>query len=154
DSLLLHQDMSRNIVLQPGDTLMIPEETNNKVFVVGDVPNPGVFTLAGDMTTLQVIAMAGGPVQRGTGTARTAYVLRRPSDSPGVVAGPPKTGTPATSGNPISVDLQAAMRGGDAGHDVPVQPGDVIVVPQTGMARLQAFLTLLAGWIGPLWFLK
>jgi protein involved in polysaccharide export with SLBB domain len=154
DSLLLHQDMSRNIILQPGDTLMIPEETNNKVFVVGDVPNPGVFTLSGQMTTLQVISMAGGPVPRGLGTARNAYILRRPSESPGVVAGPPKTGTPATGGAPISVDLQAAMRGGGAGNDVPVQPGDVIVVPQTGMARLQWLLTALAGWLAPLYIFK
>jgi polysaccharide export outer membrane protein len=153
DSLLLRQDMSRNIVLQPGDTLMIPQETNNRVFVVGDVPNPGVFTLAGEMTTLQVVAMAGGPVPRGLGTARTAYILRRPTDSPGVVAGPTKTGTPATSGTPISVDLQAAMRGGDAGHDVPVQPGDVIVVPQTGIARLQWIVSILASW-WPLWAIK
>jgi polysaccharide export outer membrane protein len=153
DSLLLRQDMSRNIVLQPGDTLMIPLETNNKVFVVGDVTNPGAFTLAGDMTTLQVIAMAGGPVPRGMGTARTAYILRHPSESPGVVAGPPKAGTPAASGAPISVDLQAVMRGGDAGRDVAVQPGDVIVVPQTGMARLQWLLSILASW-WPLWTFK
>jgi polysaccharide export outer membrane protein len=153
DSLLLHQDMSRNIILQPGDTLMIPEETNNKVYVVGDVPNPGVFTLADQMTALQAVAMAGGPVQRGLGTARNAYILRRPSESPGVVAGPPKTGSPGTGGTPISVDLQAAMRGGDAGHDVAVQPGDVIVVPQTGMARLQWFVSILASW-WPLWTFK
>jgi hypothetical protein len=46
------------------------------------------------------------------------------------------------------------MRGGAAGNDVPVQPGDVIVVPQTGMARLQWLLTALAGWLAPLYIFK
>jgi polysaccharide export outer membrane protein len=154
DSLLLSQDMSQNLVLQPGDTLMIPEETNNKFYVIGDVPNPGVFTLKGDLTTFQAVSMAGGPIQRGLGTARTAYVLRRPGGSPGVVAGLPKGGAAPPAGAPISVDLQAVMRVGGTSQDVPIQPGDVVVIPQTGFARFQLVATILLGWLIPLSYLK
>jgi polysaccharide export outer membrane protein len=147
DRLLLSQDMSQNVVLQPGDTLMVPEETNNKFYVIGDVPNPGAFTLKGDVTTLQAVSMAGGPVPRGLGTARTAYIVRRPNGSPGVVAGTGNAGATPPAGAPISVDLQAAMHAGDSSHDVPIQPGDVVVIPQTGMARLQWLVSILAPWI-------
>jgi polysaccharide export outer membrane protein len=154
DTLLLSQDMSHNVVLQPGDTLMIPEETANKFYVIGDVPNPGAFTLKGDVTTLQAVSMAGGPVPRGLGTARTAYIVRRPSGSPGVVAGPAKAGGSPPAGAPISVDLQAAMHASDSSHDVPIQPGDVVVIPQTGMARLQWLITVLAPWFAPIYIFK
>ena len=154
DSLLLSQDMSQNVVLQPGDTLMIPEEANNKFYVIGDVPNPGVFTLKGDVTTLQAVSMAGGPIQRGMGTARTAYVLRRPGGSPGVEASLPKAGATPPAGAPISVDLQAVMRSGGTSQDVPIQPGDVVVIPQTGFARFQMVATILLGWLIPLSYIK
>ncbi|MDR7421719.1 MAG: SLBB domain-containing protein, partial [Armatimonadota bacterium] len=53
DALLLRQDMSHNVRLRPGDTLLVPEETNNKIYVLGDVNSPGVFPLKGEVTLLQ-----------------------------------------------------------------------------------------------------
>ncbi|MDR7532936.1 MAG: SLBB domain-containing protein [Armatimonadota bacterium] len=151
DALLLRQEMSRNIRLAPGDALMVPEETNNKIYVVGDVNHPGVFPLKGDVTLLQAVALAGGPVQRGPATARTVHIVRRGGVERAVVAGAGReVKVEALPGGRalISADLQALLRH-SATRDIAVQPGDVIVVPQSGLTGLQVALNILAGLVWP-----
>ncbi len=145
DALLLYQNMGSNVVLRPGDSIFIPEETNNKIYVVGDVKNPGVFLLKGNVTMLQAIAMAGGPDLRGAGTATTAYIVRRGGgETPApIYASVGKTEVLPSGGTLITADLGAIMR--DPGRDVTVQPGDVLVVPQTGLSGLQFIVSILSG---------
>ena len=148
DSLLLRQEMSHNIALLPGDTLFIPEETNNKIYVLGDVSSPGVFLLKGEVTLLQAIAMAGGPVQRGMATAKTAHIVRRNDDRGRIVAGAARVEPLPNGGTLITVDLQAMLRGGNPASDMAVQPGDVVVVPQSGLSGFQIILSILSGILG------
>ncbi len=146
DSMLLNQDLTTNIALEPGDTLLIPEEANNKFYVIGDVHTPGVFTLKGEITMLQAIAMAGGPEQRGMATARTAYIVRRGGPAePGIVAGPATTSTLPNGRTLITADLRALMQGGDIKHDVQIRPGDVVVIPQTGLRGFEVIVHILTG---------
>lgn len=148
DGLLLHQDQRANLDLQPGDTIFIPEDTNNKFFVIGDVRGPGAFTIKGDLSILQAIAMAGGPEPRGTGTAKTAYIIRRGGGSPalpGVLAGPATMSALPNGRSILTLDLAAMIRSGDITQDVPVKPGDVIVVPQTGLSAFGQIINVLAG---------
>ncbi|MDR5684519.1 MAG: SLBB domain-containing protein [Armatimonadota bacterium] len=147
DSLLLRQDMSHNVVLQAGDTLFIPEETNDKIYVLGDVNNPGVFQVKGEVTLLQALAMAGGPVQRPIGNAQTAHIVRRVAGPDRMVAGV-KVEPMANGGALISVDLASLMRGNNPAQHLVVRPGDVVVVPQHGLAGLQIFLSILSGILG------
>ncbi|MDR7485368.1 MAG: SLBB domain-containing protein [Armatimonadota bacterium] len=151
DALLLRQDMSHNVRLRPGDTLLVPEETNNKIYVLGDVNSPGVFPLRGEVTLLQAVAMAGGPVQRGPATARTIHIVRRGAVERAVVAGAASgIRVEALPGGRalISADLQMLLRNGGT-RDTTVQPGDVIVVPQSGLTGLQIALNILAGLAWP-----
>jgi polysaccharide biosynthesis/export protein len=146
DSMLLHQDFTANVALEPGDTLLIPEDTNNRFYVIGDVHAPGMFRLKGETTLLQAIAMAGGPEQRGMGTAKTAYIVRGggPADR-GVIAGPATTSQLPNGRTLITADLRALMQGGDTKNNVPVRPGDVVVIPQTGLRGFEIILNIFAG---------
>ena len=130
---------------------MIPEELNNKIYVIGDVKTPGVFPVKGQLTLLQAIAMAGGPEQRGPGTAKSAYVVRRngggdPPPPQTIQAGPPVPATLSALPNGrtlITADLSAIMR--DPGRDIPVQAGDVLVLPMSGLGAFQLIANILAG---------
>ena len=154
DNLLLRQDMNYNIVMQPGDSVFVPEETNNRFYVLGDVTRPGVFATKGGLTVLQAIAMAGGPVQRGASTAKTAHIIRRTgTPEPAVTASlagvkvePLPNGASMTT-----VDLRALVQTGDTRRDVPIQPGDVLVVPQTTLAGMSGILSILSGVF---WFFR
>ena len=152
DDLLLRQQMDRNVPLAPGDILSIPEELNNKIYVIGDVRTPGIFPVKGSMTLLQAIAMAGGPEQRGPGTAAAAYIVRRNGATQreiqaGPAAGPTQVSALPTGGTLITADLSAIMR--DPRRDVTVQPGDVLVLPMSGLGSFQVIANLLAG----VWYL-
>ena len=144
DGLLLRQEMDRNIPLSPGDVLFIPEEVDNKIYVIGDVRNPGAFPVKGHVTLLQAIAMAGGPEQRGPGTAASAFVVRRSDNTPQEVSAGPARVTALPNGHTlITADLGAITR--DPSRDIPVQPGDVLVLPMTGVGAFQVIASVLAG---------
>ena len=96
---------------------------------------------------LQALAMAGGPEPRGMATAKTVYIVRRGGDPlPGVTAGPAVTTNMLPNGHSlIKADLQNLTQKGDRTADVPIRPGDVVVVPQTGLSGFFTFLSVLAG---------
>jgi len=146
--LLLRQDMSLNVPILPGDTLFIPEETNNRFFVLGDVNQPGAFLIKGEVTLLQAVAMAGGPVQRGPGTAKVAHIVRRNGEPGRAVAGIGKAEPLPNGGLLVTVDLQELLRQGQGAQTIPVFAGDVIVVPQSGLGGLQIILSILSGILG------
>ncbi len=153
ESLLIRQEMTHNISLQPGDSLFIPEETNNKFYVLGDVGRPGIFILKGDVTVLQALAMAGGVNQRGPATAKTANIVRRSATEEIKLASTGRVESLPNGGALITLNLQA-LQAGDVRRDVAVKPGDVMVVPQSGLSGLQVVLNILSGIIGISWFFR
>lgn len=57
------QQAGANMMLQPGDTLVIPAV--EQVYVYGEVKSPGTFPLRPGMTYRQAVASAGGPTLAG-----------------------------------------------------------------------------------------
>jgi polysaccharide export outer membrane protein len=57
-------DLSRNIELQPGDTIYVHRAP--MVYVYGEVQKGGAYRLEPNMTVMQAIAMGGGITTRGT----------------------------------------------------------------------------------------
>lgn len=56
--------MSKNVVIQDGDTIFVPKA--DRFFVTGLVRTPGSFVLEPNTTILQAISMAGGVTERGS----------------------------------------------------------------------------------------
>jgi polysaccharide export outer membrane protein len=100
-------------VLQPGDFVNIPEgapgETN--VYIEGEVKNPGMFPYRPGLTALNVCIMAGG-FNEFAAPNRTK-VIRKDGQEKKV----------------IEINLEK-VKAGDI-HDLALQPGDFINVPQT-----------------------
>ncbi len=65
-------DLEKNISLQPGDTVFIPQAS--KVFVTGEVRSPGGFSFRPGTTVRQVISLAGGFSER---SSRSVRVVRQ-----------------------------------------------------------------------------
>lgn len=57
-----------NIVLRPGDTVLVPRAA--RVYVTGRVKNPGAYPIAPGMTVRQAIGLAGGFAGRARSTVR------------------------------------------------------------------------------------
>jgi len=121
DALLSGTDISRDLILAPGDVLVIsPEESatvaalpKGRVRVVGEVEKPGSYPLADAATVLDALLAAGGLSEyaagnrarlvRGEGTKRVETRIR----------------------------LDDVLEGREGTENVELRDGDIIVVPES-----------------------
>jgi len=103
-------DLTQNIKLEPGDSIVLP--VADIVYVQGEVRTPGGVKYTQDLTLVRAITQAGGLTQMAAGGR--VDILRGKGE---------KT-------ERIRVDVDKMMRAGDGSHDFPVKPDDIILVPQ------------------------
>ncbi|MCE5198343.1 SLBB domain-containing protein [bacterium] len=103
------------ILLEPGDTVLVPAETS-RIAVMGYVNKPGFFPLSSDQTVsvIDALGMAGG-IENKRGNLGAVAILR-------TVNGKQER---------INVDVQNFLKSGNPASNPPVQPGDIVYVPQT-----------------------
>ncbi len=113
--LLRNGDLSQNITLNPDDTVVIPENPQNVIYVMGEVKTPGMlpFVKERDWTALKAVVFVGGFTQYAS--KGKSYLIRE--------GGGGKTTIP--------IDFNDLMRNPEAGKDIPLIPGDILVVPQS-----------------------
>jgi len=113
--LLRFGDLSQNITLDPDDTVVIPDTPQNVIYVTGEVKQPGMlpFVRERDWTALKAVLAAGGFTQF---AARGRASLIREEAGKRLI---------------IPIDFNDLMRNPEAGKDVPMKPGDILVVPQS-----------------------
>jgi len=123
NQLMESGDATNNIVLFAGDIITVPH--SGIVYVLGAVSRPGGFILANDrgqMTTLKVLALAGGL----TNTAKSDHAVIVRKDTQG-------------QQHQVDVDLKKVMK--RESEDLQLQPSDVLYVPSS--AGKQAMLRAL-----------
>ena len=98
-----------DIRLQPSDTVVVPKA--KPISVLGTVKKPGQFYVTPDnpLTVSMVIALAGG-VERPNSLSKIRVTR---------------------AGKSYPVDIQKLLEEGKGGGDMPLQPGDVVYVPET-----------------------
>jgi len=102
-----------NIVLQPGDTVVVPRA--GIIYVLGEVNRPGgyVINATGGITVLQIVAVAGGPTH---------------------VASPGKTRLLRRTENGFQeqqIDVKKLLRG--KATDISVRDQDILFIPTSGL---------------------
>jgi polysaccharide export outer membrane protein len=116
--LIYHDDLRQNVALHSGDTVYIPGNDQQNVFVLGAVKEEGIVPMInGRLSLLQALSEAG----LGLGSSydhKHVRIIR--SHSP-------------LRGELLVVDLGVVMNG-DA-LPLPLQDGDVIYIPRSGVAN-------------------
>jgi len=92
-------------------SVIITQANSAKVFVIGQVRNPGSFPLVGRMTVLQALSMAGGFLE--FAKADKVLVIRDQGRAP----------------ESIQVNYKRLEDGSDLRQNIVLRPGDSIVVP-------------------------
>jgi polysaccharide export outer membrane protein len=92
-------------------SIQINTYRNNKVTVLGDVANPGVFRFDGQPTLLEALARAGSP--KGQAVPATICAIFRGNDSA------------------VWLDLRPIFQGGGTSFNLPLHPNDVVYVSYT-----------------------
>ena len=126
--LLKETDLRHNIIVHPGDTLYVPDVTQRRALVLGEVRSPSVVVLDSDMSVVEAVTRAQG-FARGART-RSVLVIRGSLDNPHV----------------LSVDAEAFLtaekpfNAGRAASNLVLQPGDIVYVSKTAWATFADFL--------------
>ncbi len=123
------------VLREPTVTVVVKHFGPQRIFVAGEVRTPGELALQDHMTALQAIGRAGFFTP--DAETRNVAVLRYRGD------GGPEF---------ILLNVKAIIDGApDAGHDVQLQPLDIVFVPQTQIASVADFFSRYVGNIVPLW---
>ncbi len=122
DSLIT--DLYSGIVHEPEVSVFVRSFADLSLYVVGEVRDPGTVEMKPQMTVLQALAAAKGPVR--TAKMNSVILLRRAANGE----------LKATR-----LDLAGTMVKNAAYQDYYVQPEDIIFVPKTFIASVTNFLT-------------
>lgn len=122
-------DLTRNVFMRAGDVVFIPDNSVQKVFVLGEVKNPGVVKIQRTQLTLaEALATTGGPTP--AKSRRELAVIRGGFAQPVV----------------YRIDLEEALLRDDL---IRLRPGDRVVIAPTGLATasryMEQFLPFLVG---------
>lgn len=114
--LLDKGDLGANIPLKPGDVVYIPMQTSfnmaeSKIYVEGEVVNPGIYDYQLGMTALSACIYAGGFTK--FAAPNRAKIIRQKGDKVEV----------------IKINLNRVQSGKE--KDIELQPGDRIHIPET-----------------------
>ncbi len=116
--LLSGQDPQLNLTLHGGEEIRVPEAP--KLFIVGNVRNPGAYPLneMGGTTLLKALAMSQGVLSF---TAKNAYVYRA---------------NPGSARQEIAVPLRDILH--RKSPDIALLPNDILYIPENTKAHLSA----------------
>lgn len=115
-------------ILDAGDIVLVQEKPaveGQRIFVLGEVKNPGAFPYGPGLTSTRALGLAGGTSD--VAVSESARVIRGGLDSPQLIA----------------ADFDRVFREGDPQHDVPLLPGDIVYVPRSAIGNWNAFLAKL-----------
>lgn len=113
--LMRQGDLAQNITLNADDTIVIPDNPQHVIYVMGEVRQPGMlpFVKERNWTATKAVAAVGGFTQY-AGRGRS-YIIRE------------EGGRKIT----IPIDFNDLMKNPEAGKDVPLSAGDILVIPQS-----------------------
>ena len=112
-----------SVLRNPQVETLISTYGASEIYVSGEVREPGVKPLKGQISVAQAVVAAGG-FQETARTGKVVVLRQRPGDPRLLMR---------------TVDVRAAMKGGDSG-DFPILPGDLIFVPRSAIAEVNLFI--------------
>ncbi len=107
----LEVQLEEDYLVSPSVNVTIKEY--GTISVLGQVQKPGSFEIKGRLTVTRAIAQASGLTN--TASPNGTRIIRRYNDREEI----------------IPVRLNDILKDGDLSHDIPLRPGDLIVVPES-----------------------
>jgi polysaccharide export outer membrane protein len=117
-ALIENSDLSQNVFLHNNDLIYFPGNFENRVNIIGEVKKPQVIRFQEGMTVLDAVLLAEGLTEIAKPTASKIYrkVIQ---------------GSGQKSINKIQVELGKVIFDGDLSKNVPLKPGDIILIPRS-----------------------
>jgi polysaccharide export outer membrane protein len=150
--LVQDADLSHNIPLRTDDTVVVPELISSvnphelserRIYVLGRVRRPGVYTIRHEVPILHAIFLAGGFIDTVPPAASAVGAANG-----GAMPPPPASGDRGDLSNAfvirgkdrIPVDLRRLIQRGDLSQNVMIRHEDTIVIPEGGDLQNAVFI--------------
>ncbi|MBI5206711.1 MAG: SLBB domain-containing protein [Candidatus Firestonebacteria bacterium] len=131
-------DPYQNVEIKNGDIIYVSSKSLifDKVYVMGEVNKPGVYTLEKEMSAMEAITIAGG--YNKSALLKSVMVIR-------------KTNEPKEEDKPVvnRLDLSEIIKNGDTKSDMKLAAGDVVYVPERFIAKVGDFVDFFFKNINP-----
>jgi len=115
-----------NVRLNDPEISVVLKEFEKPYYVVGgEVGSPGRYEIRGPLTALRAVEIAGGI--RDSGKANQVLLIHPIND------------TDATT---RLINIKKIMKKGDISEDAAIQPGDILIVPKTRLAKVEPYVKL------------
>ena len=110
-------------LVEPQVTVAIKEFSGLKVYVGGEVNQPGMQTYRGGLTAMQALVAAGG--FKTTASLKSVILIRK-----------------GQGGRPVGsrVDLDRVLKHAEFERNVALAPADILFVPRSGIANVNLFV--------------
>jgi len=126
--ILLRGDTSRNVAMQDGDMVYVPDKTDWKVYVLGEVKKPGIVPMdSRGLNLVDAIAAAEG-LDLVNAKKSEIRIFRGGWQSP----------------QAYTVSIEDVYQ---YGASIPLRPGDRIIAGTRGLATWSRTITLLTPWM-------
>jgi protein involved in polysaccharide export with SLBB domain len=126
---VFQQSEEDNPALQDGDFIFVPSLAmgTRKVYVLGEVNQPGVVTIYDSMNLVEALARCGGIGRRGD--LKEIVVIKRTSD-----------------GKPDMriANVKALYKEGALAQNIPLDPGDIVYVPKGALGTMQDVFSIIS----------
>jgi polysaccharide export outer membrane protein len=123
ERLFRNGDFAQNVFLHPNDTILIPNVSARKIFVLGEVKQPTAIPLRHPVSLIESISMAGG------------LTIEAQPKSIAIIKGG------LSSRNMVTVNINEITKGGLAAKNLILEPNDIVYVPRSFIADADRFLT-------------
>jgi len=125
---LMEKELTKFIRGEPKIALSLRTVESKRVWLLGRIRTPGVYTLSTPLTLLEAISLAGGPSPLGpaaslSGSAITVNLASSTQESADL-----RRSFIIRQGKMLPVDFQRLLRGGDMTQNVYLQPDDFVYV--------------------------
>lgn len=119
-------------IVDPQVSVNVIAIQSQKVYVIGEVTRPGVFTLDTPKNVIEAISQAGGFTTDAKETS--VMVIRGNRDNPEL----------------IKLDIKSALKDGNITQNIQLQSGDVVYVPATFIVDVSRFSVYLRNILTPI----
>jgi polysaccharide export outer membrane protein len=109
----------------PSVTITVRKYTYYRIYVLGEVNNPGLYPFEGKLTVLEAVTIAGSPTRRAQ--VGKVQIARPDKDNPRVA-------------RIMFVNLSDITRKGEIAKDIALQPGDIVFIPSSIFSSINMIL--------------
>lgn len=120
---------------QPISVSLVAAESQ-RIWVLGRLNKPGIYPMAGPMTLIEALSVAGGPAPASAFATRAGTMSMARASSATDEAADLGRAFVIRQGRPLRVDFERLLREGDMSQNIYLQPDDFVYLPSANVGSV------------------